>query len=140
VLLDLFHAPDDLPSWLGSYAEPLERRRLLELATANAEECLVISQELSKPDTLFESQVLLARLDAAKGNATAAHAKLMAMLKEAADDGQRAALHYWLWKLNATDADHRAEALRLYQSLWEKTPKHNYRKRIDELHAAEKSP
>jgi hypothetical protein len=55
------------------------------------------------------------------------------MLKEAADDDQRAELHYWLWKLRATDSDHRSEALRIFEQLNEKTPQHEYKKRIEEL-------
>ena len=42
-------------------------------------------------------------------------------------------LHYWLWKL--VGGDHRTEALQLYRTFAEKTPKHEYSKRIEELTA-----
>jgi tetratricopeptide (TPR) repeat protein len=136
--------------------EPIDHREARE----NAEECVRISQEIGKPDTLFLGRVLLARIDAAEGNAQLATEKLEAMLAESgagaalhADEEQIADLHYWLWKisesgvarngishpantqdrevpLRATQAE---EALWRYEALCTRIPKFDFRKRIAEL-------
>jgi tetratricopeptide (TPR) repeat protein len=126
----------------------------LRVARESAGECLAISRELSTPDTLYTSRVLLARIDAAEGNTIAARESLQRMLEEAGDDEKRADLQYWLWRIEAKDeggrmkdesrgvdsssssAGHHADALRLYESLLEIASKHEYRARIEELSAA----
>ena len=60
------------------------------------------------------------------------------MLEDATDQEQRAEIHYWLWALTADSdvargARDRAEALLLYRGLIEKTAKHEYLERIEEL-------
>ncbi len=143
-LLDLVEGYEEMPPYLPRYVPGAERGawRLpaLHMALEQAEECVDISKDLPKPDTLFEGSVALARVQAAQGNSDGALHLLSALLLDAADDGQRAELNYRLWKLNATTdegapmpADHRTEALRVYQSLVETTPKREYRMRIEEL-------
>jgi tetratricopeptide (TPR) repeat protein len=129
-----------MPSYLPTYVPGVtnERWEAMSLRRAHecAEECVAISEEIQIPDMLFSGGALLARIDAAEGRGEVATERLNRMLKEAADDdNQRAELHYWLWKLCATDSDHRSEALRIYQQLIEKMPKHEYKKRIEELTA-----
>jgi tetratricopeptide (TPR) repeat protein len=171
VLLERAEAESEMPEYLPTYLPNITvgtwHAMCLRAAREHAEECLAISRELSKPDTLFISQVLLARIEAAEGRGDVALQRLYTMLQEATDDEQRAELHYWLWKLlllppllqgrvgegSTADAvqpaetpsqsppeaggeageEHRLEALRLYQHLLAKTPKHDYRKRIEEL-------
>ncbi|MCB9216842.1 MAG: tetratricopeptide repeat protein [Candidatus Kapaibacterium sp.] len=137
VLLELVEAGGELPAYLAKYLPDVsvESWQALSLRTARerAEECLSISRELSKPDTLSSSQILLGRIDAAEGDRDAAVHRLNVLLDEAGDREQQAELHYWLWKLTATDTDHRVESLRLYQSLIEQTPTHAYGQRIDQL-------
>ena len=94
---------------------------------------MAISEELSKRDTQFSGAILLARIAASDGEPESGQQMLREILTQATDDRQRAELHYWLWKLDATDADHRSEALRLYESLFEKTPKHECRLRLQQL-------
>jgi tetratricopeptide (TPR) repeat protein len=144
VLLELAETRDAMPEYLPKHLPdvPVGSWKAFALQTAreHAEECLVIARDLSKPDTLFSSRVLLARIAAAEGdNNTAVH-RLNVLLDEASNDAQRAELHYRLLKLNATDTDHRAEALRLYQSLIEQTPKREYSQRIKELTATSEPP
>jgi len=102
-----------------------------------AEECVAISEELHNPNMLFNANVLLARIEAAEGRVPVAVEQLGVLLSDAGDDEQRAELEYWLWTLTpavpSLDTDHRVAALRLYESLFAKTPKHDYRKRIEEL-------
>ncbi|MGE3800806.1 MAG: tetratricopeptide repeat protein, partial [Candidatus Kapaibacterium sp.] len=136
VLLDIAEQ-EVMPEYLREYVPNAEPQTWyaasLRMAREHAEECMTISEELSKPDTLFSGRVLLARITAAEGDPTTATSNLETMLKEATDDGQRAEVHYRLWKLNTEDIDHHAEAFRLYQSLLEKTPKYEYQTRIEEL-------
>jgi len=140
VLLDLVESDMELPEYLPAYVPGAERRTwhtlALRMAREQADECVAISEQLSKPDTLFEGHVLLARITAAEGDVDAGVSALHRLLIEASDDNQRAELHYRLWKIGAAVVDHRAEALRIYEALIEKTPKHDYRKRIEELKAS----
>jgi hypothetical protein len=70
----------------------------------------------------------------------AARAELERLLDEAPDEGQRAELHYLLWRtapespLESNEAiDHRDEALRIYRAFVDESPTHAYLKRIAEL-------
>lgn len=134
--------PEYLPTHLLEVTQETWRDVSLRMAREHVEECLAISGELQGPDTLFSSNVLLSRLDATERRRDAAVSRLYTMLQEAADDDQRADLHYWLWKLEQLpDSDeHRNESLRLYRSLFEATSKHYYRNRIDELTVATTPP
>jgi tetratricopeptide (TPR) repeat protein len=136
LLLEL-RCQEIMPAYLSMYVPSATSENwlaaVLEQAREDAEECLAISRELSKPDTLFQSQVLLARMEAEEGRLEVALQLLSQMLEDAGEDEQRADLHYWLCKLGARDGDHHAEALGLYCALFEKTPKHTYRQRIEEL-------
>jgi hypothetical protein len=132
-------------------------------ARQSAEECMRISEELGKPDTLFSSRILPARCDAAEGNVALATEKLEAMLAKATDEEQIADLHYWLWKieeqnlvavtfksrsrseetpgeqndihrdLKVTATNHGDAAVAGYTALYSKSPKFEFRKRIAEL-------
>jgi len=143
VLLALVEGNADMPGYLSSYVPggtnetdlSVETWRMISLQRARecVEECVAISEELSMADTLVSARVLLARISAGEGDVKTAVATLRGLLDETSDDDQRAELHYWLWKLNATDNDHRAESLRLYRVLFEQRPKHDYQERIAQL-------
>jgi tetratricopeptide (TPR) repeat protein len=106
---------------------------LLE-ARENAEEGLRISEELSKPDTIYLGRVLLARIDAAEGNVALATEKLEAILAETTDEEQIAELHYWLWKINPDSGTRSPEpVLAMYVKLYSGIPKFQFVKRIAEL-------
>jgi class 3 adenylate cyclase/tetratricopeptide (TPR) repeat protein len=163
VLLELSVAGGEMPTYLPTYvpgaAHGTWHAMSLRTTRSHAEESVAISDEISTPDTLFSGSILLARLEAAEGSRDVALQHLHTMLQEATDDDQHAELHYWLWKIqvdarlqpaqpklasraHAKDVrlpdpgDHRLEALRLYESLLAKTPKQEYRNRIDELRAS----
>jgi tetratricopeptide (TPR) repeat protein len=143
IALTLLEMVRAMPS---EYARPA----LLE-ARANAEECVRISGEISRPDTLFSARVLLSRIDAAEGNTALAAEKLEAMLAEATEEEQIADLHYWLWKIGGGDRvpgtgtrDSDAgdslpgsrspdPVLTMYEKLYARIPKFEFRKRIAEL-------
>ncbi len=109
------------------------RGATLRAAREHTDESVRISQEISKPDTLFIGRVFLARITAAEADLTAARLSLDELLKETTDEADRAELHYWLWKLDPADANHRSQACNLYETLFIRTPQHIYRKRIAEL-------
>ena len=123
--------PEYLLAWLPGATEETWYTLALQHARECAKECVAISDDISKPDTQFSGRVLLGRVEAAKGRGDVAIEQLVAMLAEAREDSQQAELHYWLWKLGASG--HAAAALGLYHALYARTPKHDYRKRIDEL-------
>jgi tetratricopeptide (TPR) repeat protein len=139
--------PEYLPTYLPTATAATWQTTALQRAREHAEECIDISEQLQKPDTLFGGCVLLARLDAADGNLSEACEGLVGLLEKAGDDEQRAELHYWLWNLilgsSSSDGvgsrskgeEHRIEALKLYTTLYTKTPKHTYRTQIESLSA-----
>ena len=138
-LLELYMRDGEMPPFLPSHVPEATaaswKAESLRSARKLAEECLAISEELSKSDTLFDARVLLARIAAVEGDSPLALATLRTLLDDTGDDAKRAEIHYRIWKIDADDADHRAEALRLYQSLTEKTRTLKYCGRIAELTA-----
>ncbi len=146
VLLEIVGGGDpEIPAYLAEYVHGAGRgtwvAMSLRSAREHAEECVAISDQLSKQDTLFGGRILLARIDAAEGAADAALHRLGVMVSETTDDAQRAELHYWLWKLGVDPSiDHRSEADRLYTALVERIPKHDYRVTLEELRAAKPTP
>ena len=157
VLLDRVELSEGMPEYLPEYVLGATigtwRAMSLRLARQRAAECVAISEEISKPDTLFGGRILLAQITATEGNAEAAEAMLQKMLEEANDDIQRAELHYCFWTLASDHSSglarpvvskasqresHRGEALRLCRELLKKTPIPVYHKRIEELEAAGK--
>ncbi len=128
--------PAPLAGYLPGGTDTTWRRAALAAARRAAEECVAVSTEISKSTTAFSSNVLLARLDDLDGDRVAATDRLRVLLGSAVDDAQRAECHYWLWRVDADDSDHRAESLHLYRMIGERTAKHEFRQRIDELSAA----
>ncbi len=150
-MIDIEHSngsmPEYLPRHLDGITEETWRSVALRKARECSEECIAISADLSKPDTLFGGKILLARITAAEGGRRAASTTLASMLADPADGdnshertAHRAEIHYWLWRIGAEPPmnrdeheHHRAEALRLLKELVVKTPKHEYHERIEEL-------
>jgi tetratricopeptide (TPR) repeat protein len=130
---------EEMPEFLAPYLPDATSRdwraQCLQASREAATECFSISQELSKPDTLFDAQVLLGQIEAAEGNIERAITRFNELLAEADDAEQRADMHYWLWKFNATDLDHRSEALEQFQAFYSKAPKYDYKQLIEELQA-----
>lgn len=146
-LLKIVEKEEKMPSWLPDYIASLKgkgkedwRALTVRQARAHVEEGQAIAKELSKKSTLFTSRLLLARIAAAEGNVDHAHNGLRSLFDNTNDienplwrDEQKAELHFWLWKLGATDDDHRSLALSLYRSLLATTPDREFEERITEL-------
>ncbi len=126
-----------MPATLPEYVPNPDPQRwhgaTLQTAREHAEECVAISEELSKPDTLSSGRVLLARIDAAEGEGDRAIENLQTMLENATSSEEQAELHYWLWKLGAPG--HREDALALYEELYQAVPNYDYHLHIEELKA-----
>jgi len=140
VLTELVQVEDEMPEYLTPHVPgaTVETWRAMSLRAARqlVEKSLAISEELSRHDMRFDGRVMLARISAAEGDIAASIDALDGMLTEATDDEQRGELHFRLWELGWTEQEeHRIEALRLYELLFAKAPKHKYRKRIDQLSA-----
>lgn len=148
ILLDLATSSKEVPAYLAASLPDQNaddcHAGVLNLAREYAEECMAIARQNSLPDSFFAGKLILARIDAAEGNAAGATQKLEAMLADTKDENERAELHYWLWRSRANSnspapselefaGTHRREALRLYESLYAKTPKFEFKKRIAEL-------
>jgi len=144
-LYETVQTSDVAHPFLGEYVSGIERApgewRTLTLVAAqeHAAECAALSEELHMLEANFNIHVLIARIADAAGDNGGAQDSLNKILERATDDHQRAELHYWLWRLGATDSDHRTEALRLCRTLSEFSPKQDYGKRIAELSNAMES-
>lgn len=130
-LLELLDAGNEQQSWLVPYVDRLDRESVLGRARQMAEECLDIAHQLPLPNEEFHCTMLLARIDAAEGDHDGATSRLKDLVDKVTDDVRCAELHYWLWKLG--NGSHYHDALRLYKRLLEKSSKHEYRQRVDEL-------
>jgi tetratricopeptide (TPR) repeat protein len=111
----------------------------LELAFEWNCESLSISNATGNKDTLFDAQLVNARLLFGLGNVNDSMVALQTLLAEATIPLQQAALHYWLWKLFGRDMDmstHQYNALILYKDLLHQTKKYLFNKRIAELTSA----
>ncbi len=151
-LLNLADAGGEMPQNLADYiAEPGAdssdtnanwRAAALRKARVQAEECHTLARALSNSERAFDARFLLASITAAEGDVPTGISHMQDILRECDGrasslllDEQRADLHYALWKLGATDDDHRTSAIQLYQSLLARAPSFEYRERIEELTA-----
>jgi len=107
-------------------------QRFDEARTLNAEG-LQVAQEVGRRGKIFQSKVLSAKIDFVLDNREQAVTLLSEMLAQTEDKAQRADVHYELSQFGAEYENHRKEALRLYQKLYTKTPKFEWKKRIEKL-------
>ncbi|MCP4400413.1 MAG: tetratricopeptide repeat protein [bacterium] len=91
------------------------------------------AQEVGRQAKIFQSNVLSAKIDFVLDKQEHAVTLLTEMLAQTKDNAQRAELHYELSQFGVEHENHRKEALRLYQKLYEKTPKVEWKKRIEKL-------
>ncbi|MDI6740870.1 MAG: hypothetical protein QME74_10980, partial [Candidatus Edwardsbacteria bacterium] len=84
-----------------------------------------------RPGTMFDCDLLLARISA-RTDAARAAASYAALLEKAPNDDQRADILYELYFLTGND-EHRAAALTLYKALQAISPDQEYVDRISKL-------
>ncbi len=130
--------------WTIEKADLLYLLRQYEDARTWNKNGLQLAEQLQKKELIFKGRVLAAKIDFAQGQRESAIADLQTMLTAATDPEEQADLHYELWRmkkdltgledlLGLTAAEHRTEALRLFQELVAQAPKWVYKKRIEEL-------
>ncbi len=118
----------------------------LQRARDYCHEALTLAQEINNTDFMYILQILLEKINflAAEDDSTRASsaAALTTLLEQTDDDEIKAELHYELAAIYLTGAEthphdgarlHHLNALRLYESLYSKIPKFEYKKRIEEL-------
>ena len=127
-----------LAATLISKAKTLFRLRQYQEATPLLEEGLAIAVHVS-PGQIFRGTVLKHKLTA-QINPSGALRQLQAMLTDTTEEKKKATLHYELFQLCTENEEfgidtekHRQTALELYQKLYEKTPKFEYKNRIEAL-------
>ena len=108
------------------------QQRLGEAQTLNAEG-LQIAREVGRKETIFQGELLSAKIDFALGHREKAVTLLSEMLIQTKNKAEQADLHYELYQCGVAREEHRKEVLRLYQELYTKTPKFEWKKRIEEL-------
>lgn len=144
VLMVLSTSGEEIPEYVTPYIQRAHGRTTeftsgvrtdaLEAARAYADECVAISNDISKPDTQRRGRLLLCHIDIAIGDTTAARSRLLGLLDSAADDSERATCHYWLWKWKLDDTPHhQREAIRLFESLPPNQLSHESRQHFDEV-------
>lgn len=153
-LLDLTEVSPaaEMPAYLPHYLPEAVPAQWQSHAVAAAAKSIIdslrIAGEIGLNRDMFAVDVLRARAYAAEGNNDAALEHLSGLLLDTVGDDQKAELHFWLWKLGRNkdqpkkssrlrpSAFHAVESLRLFRHLVTKSPKHEYRKRIDVLTTA----
>ena len=124
-----------LTYWLEGKARCLFTQKYFSEAKKCADECIELSTEVSKRDMLFASNVLLAKINWALGHQAQALEQLIEMLTNAKEKSDVAALNYELWHMEEGEGklERGTHALKLYQELYEQTPKFEYQQRIEVL-------
>ncbi|MEL7121729.1 MAG: tetratricopeptide repeat protein, partial [Bacteroidota bacterium] len=102
-------------------------------------EALELAAELGNPDLLFEAEILLARLFILKGDYVTATDLLDRLEAGILGKDQEAALKYERFRISPEDENIRKEALELYESLFAQTPKHVFKRRVEELNQVDGS-
>ncbi|MCL4296543.1 MAG: tetratricopeptide repeat protein [Anaerolineae bacterium] len=104
----------------------------IELAQTWVTEGIRLAQAVMRPQTVFDGQLLAARIGFVQGDQPLALQQLHTLLRAAPHEANRAAVHYELWKLGQ-GPEHAHLAHQLYEQLYAQTPNSVYHHRIAEL-------
>ncbi len=104
-------------------------------AQALNDEAMAIATRIGRKDTEFSTQLAAIRLKVKRQqiDASAADGQLQTMLTEWPGDDEQAALRYERWRLAPSDEDLRQDAIALYETLYVRTSKAEYRERYTTL-------
>jgi tetratricopeptide (TPR) repeat protein len=128
-----------LVHWLFGKAEVLFSLGKYEEAKKYTAESMRISKELKKSDLFFHGQVLMARIDFSLSMDDRYVTQLENLLNGTKEKEERATLFYALslmnteLKRNEAANKYKEKALAQFRELYAKTPRHNYKVRIEEL-------
>ena len=116
-------------------------------AESTCKECQKAAKGIVDEKLHFKASLLMQRLQFAKAKTnikkTKAIKTITDVLSQTDEEEHQAVLHYELWQMhnalnNPGKADnHRQEAISLYQELYQKQPKYEFKKRIEELEEGE---
>jgi tetratricopeptide (TPR) repeat protein len=104
----------------------------LDQAQTLATEGVGLAQEVVRPQTIFEGQLLQAKIAFARGQEALARQQLQALFNLAGNEARQAALHYELWRMDQGQEQARL-ALTYYRRLAAQTTNVLYRERLNEL-------
>lgn len=94
---------------------------------------LKIAEELGNPDLLFEAKILQARVNLRSTNTKVASAIIKELEKMSLSVDQEAAIAFEKFRIQPDDEEIRKSAKRLYQKLYQATPRYIYKLRLNEL-------
>lgn len=95
-------------------------------------EALSLANELGNPDLLFEAKVLSAKVAFGENHKSEAEKELKALLDNDLDDKEAADIYFELSMISGNDTA-KKKALKLYKKLYDETPHHLFKLRINEL-------
>jgi DNA-binding SARP family transcriptional activator/predicted ATPase len=126
----------DTAHFMVQQATLLFEQKQLDQAQALAAAGVRLAQEIARPQTIFDGQLLQAKITFAGGQEVLARQQLQALFSIAGNESQQAALHYELWKMNQ-GPEHARLALIYYRQLVTQTTNILYRERLNELQSLE---
>lgn len=113
--------PHYLSEYLPEHTEEDWRAAALQVAREYAEEGMLLSDQLSKPDTLFEGRYVLARIDVVEGKVSIAREKLEELLTEDIDNELRRWCQSLLVRIDMNQGEMGPARTRLEEMLAEET-------------------
>jgi serine/threonine protein kinase/tetratricopeptide (TPR) repeat protein len=131
-----------LADYCVNRAEILLSLDRVEEARVSHQEGISAAESVRRKEYVFKARVLEAGIEyaSALGAQREVLARLEVLLAQSADPEEQADLHYAAWQMpvlgpagTARREEHRRKALTLYRKLYEKTPKIEFRNRIEAL-------
>jgi len=111
----------------------LLRKEDVKAAAEIHQETRNLAHELGNPDLIFQAKIFSAQLLSMQEKSQEAENLLCELLKKELEADKKAAVHFELFQLLPDKKEHQQKALRIYQKLYEATPRYSFRERIDQL-------
>lgn len=122
---------DVLCNFLYQKADLLFKNEDISQSSVLLEEAKKRAREIDENNIMFLCQILTLKI-LAKDDKDPVRKKFQEMLKYNEDTGERAVIYYVLYDIFG-DNEYKEKALELYRKLYNKTPKVDYKKRVEEL-------
>jgi DNA-binding SARP family transcriptional activator/Tfp pilus assembly protein PilF len=129
------NVPYHLSKYLYHFALLRYSQDHLEQAQDLNSKALSLAQEIERREIQFKASILDVHLQVRRGQTERSKAveALSELLKKWQGDQEQAALHYAIWQLLQERDAHRRKAADLYESLYARTPRWEYRQRYQDL-------
>lgn len=102
----------------------------IDKAWKNQKEAATLANDLKHPDLQFEASLIATKIELAEGKTEKAKKALEKLLNNNRSEKDEASI---LFALSKTDAVYTQKALAIYKKLYELTPRHVFKTRIEEL-------